>query len=475
MSIGYACMVVGETDTKISGCVLRTATNEKLIETSIKNLIALERIIDYNIAHNIKLFRISSDIIPFASHPVNHLDWAADFNEYFDRISHKILDSSMRVSMHPGQYTVLNSPDTTVVTNAIKDLAYHAEFMDALSLSGNHKIILHIGGIYGEKENAIDRFLTNYHGLPQAVRNRLVIENDDRSYNIEDVLMISQKADIPVVFDNLHHRVNSPGTIKSDAEWISLCCKTWGPNDGPPKMHYSQSKSQSEQRSHSDTISCKEFLTYFNAVINQNSSVNSVDINSNQCIKTGFQSLNLLDRSDFIDIMLEVKDKNLSALKCIHLTDANLSLTNIEEEWARYKYYVMSKSAAIYSQVSKIMNEHNLMINKYSKITFNDSKLIHQCNANINEHNRETALKFYEFVEKAQNLPEDRGAQINAAQHVWGYMKKTCTPKDKAHFETLLSDYDSGKKSIDAVKSFLFRETNKQDIYYLQKSHYFYI
>lgn len=454
MSIGYACMVVGEPDTKISGCVLRTAKKEKLIETSIKNLIALERIIDYNIAHNIKLFRISSDIIPFASHPVNHLNWATDFKEYFDWISHKILSSSMRVSMHPGQYTVLNSPDATVVANALKDLAYHAEFMDALSLPDSHKIILHIGGIYGEKENAINRFLTNYHRLPQAVRNRLVIENDDRSYNIEDVLMISHKADIPVVFDNLHHSVNPPETIKDDAEWISLCGKTWGPGDGPQKIHYSQSKSQSEQRSHSETIDCIEFLSYFNAVINQNSSVNSVNINSNQCIKTGFQSLNLLNKPGCIDIMLEVKDKNLSALKCIYITDENVSLTRIEEEWARYKYYVMSKSAAIYSEISKIMNEHNKTIN-------------------MDVH--ETAYKIYGLIEKAQKLPEDKGAQINAAQHVWGYMKTTCTPKDKAHFQTLLSDYNSGKKSIDAVKSFLFRETNKQDIYYLQKSHYFYI
>jgi UV DNA damage endonuclease len=170
------------------------------------------------------------------------------------------------------------------------------------------------------------------------------------------------------------------------------------------------------------------------------------------------------------------------------MTDSNLSHTRIEEEWARYKYYVMSKSAAIYvkirkimnehnlkvSEYSKIMSEHNLMTSEYSKIACNDSKLMLQSNAYINEQTRETALLFYKLIEKAQKLPEDKGAQINAAQHVWGYMKKTCAPKDKVHFQTLLSDYDSGKKSIQSVKSFLFRETNNQAILYLQKSHYFY-
>ncbi len=211
-------------------------------------------------------------------------------------------------------------------------------------------------------------------------------------------------------------------------------------------------------------------------------------INSTQETSSTFQTLNLLSKSDFIDIMLEVKDKNLSALKCIHLTDSNLSHTRIEEEWARYKYYVMSKSAAIYKEISKsmnehnlkvseyskIMSEHNLMTSEYSKIACNDSKLIHQCSATFNEQTRETAIRFYKLIEKAQKLPEDKGAQINAAQHVWGYMKKTCTTKDKARFQALLSDYDSGKKSIQAIKSFLFRETNKQAISYLQKSHYFY-
>lgn len=119
----------------------------------------LDRVLDYNIQNGIKLFRISSDIIPFGSHPVNTLEWQEIFNGKLKEIGHKALTKGIRLSMHPGQYTVLNSPDESVVARAAEDLRYHARFMDAMGLGKEHKIILHIGSIDGDKTEAVKRFI----------------------------------------------------------------------------------------------------------------------------------------------------------------------------------------------------------------------------------------------------------------------------------------------------------------------------
>ena len=132
MSIGYACLNIGTPNTNIRSVMQRNATPEKLTEVTEHNLAALERMIDYNHKNDIKLFRISSDLIPFGSSPVNTLAWPEIHKEAFDRIGAKIRNSGMRVSLHPGQYTVLNSPTEDVVERAIEDLIYHDKILTAL-------------------------------------------------------------------------------------------------------------------------------------------------------------------------------------------------------------------------------------------------------------------------------------------------------------------------------------------------------
>ena len=120
--IGYACLALAVPDTGFKSCIMKNATDEKLRELISHNLSSLENLVDYNIRNNIMLFRISSDIIPFGSSPVNQLEWWNIFKEDFSRIKKKIINSGMRISMHPGQYTVLNSPDEGIVSRAIEDL-----------------------------------------------------------------------------------------------------------------------------------------------------------------------------------------------------------------------------------------------------------------------------------------------------------------------------------------------------------------
>lgn len=288
MRIGYACLTVDVDGTTIRTCRLDSATHERMGSLVSQNLDALNRILDYNRANHIRMFRISSDIIPFGSNKAVRFPWQDLYAKELKALGQKAKQADIRLSMHPGQYTVLNSPHSHVVENAIRDLAYHSDFLDAMGMNPTHKIILHIGGIYGDKPAAIERFKSNYVTLEDRIKARLIIENDDTCYTIEDVLAIGQDLKIPVVFDNLHHAINPSSKSQSIKEWIAACAKTWRKKDGTQKIHYSQQAHGKREGSHSETIDLPAFRRFYKALP-------SIDL----------------------DIMLEVKDKNISALKCI--------------------------------------------------------------------------------------------------------------------------------------------------------------
>lgn len=288
MRIGYACLLVGVEGTTIRTCRMDAATQERMTSLVSQNLGTLNSILDYNRANHIRMFRISSDIIPFGSNKAVSFPWQTLYAEELQALGKKAKQYDIRLSMHPGQYTVLNSPHAHVVENAIRDLAYHCDFLDAMGLNATNKIILHIGGIYGDKPAAIERFKSNYVMLEDRIKARLIIENDDKCYTAEEVLAIGQELKIPVVFDNLHHAINPSSVSQAIKEWIADCAKTWRKKDGVQKIHYSQQAHSKRAGSHSETIDLSTFLRFY---------------------KT-------LPTTD-LDIMLEVKDKNVSALKCI--------------------------------------------------------------------------------------------------------------------------------------------------------------
>lgn len=415
MSIGYACLTVGVNDTGFKSCTIKNAGSERLLELMEHNLTSLENIIDYNIANNIHLFRISSDIIPFGSSPVNNIPWWDVFSEKFQNIGEKIRKSKMRVSMHPGQYTVLNSPKRDVVERAVEDLFYHSRFLDCLNVGSESKIILHIGGIYGDKKSAAMRFMDNYKLLDESIKRRLVIENDDKSFNIHDVLDIGIKLKIPVVYDNLHNTVN-PYDGSDDEFLVQECSKTWNFGDGRQKVHYSQQNPDKKKGSHSDTIRIDEFMEYYSRVGGEN-----------------------------LDIMLEVKDKNLSCIKCINTTAQERNAKYLEKEWSRYKYSVLEKSQEDYLKIRKLLKDKGA----YDPVVF------------------------YNIIENAMSKKEEKGHAINAAQHVWGYFKDIATVNEKDTFLKLTDGYMKSETSLAAVKSHLKKLTGKYNQEYLNNSYYF--
>ena len=418
MSIGYACLNIGTPNTYIRSVMQRNATPEKLTEVTTHNLAALERMIDYNRKNDIKLFRISSDLIPFGSSPINALAWPEIHAEAFDRIGAKIRKNGIRVSLHPGQYTVLNSPTEDVGERAIADLIYHDKILAALGTDTTNKIVLHVGGIYGDKKEAIERFEQNFRRLPETVQNRLILENDDRLYNIEEVLELAHRLQIPAVYDNLHHAINPPASGGADPYWIAEAKKTWKMTDGNQKIHYSQQAPGKRPGAHTDTIDLETFLTFHDQ---------------------------LEDKQ--IDIMLEVKDKNLSAIKCQNATTTAPKVTLLEKEWGRYKYTILEKSPAVYQAIRTLLKDKEAY----------------------------PVQEFYRLIDTAFAAEPSPGYAENAAAHVWGYFKKHATETERRQYEKNLSNYRNNTGTLATLKRQLFKLAEKYETDYLLQSLYFYI
>ena len=295
MKIGYACIPLTTNARTNRRLTLKNFSEQMILEVIEQNLIDLKKILINNEKYNIKLFRISSDIIPLGSHSINEITWHEFFKDQLIEIGEYIKKCCMRVSMHPGQYTVLNAVKEEIVEKAIKDLEYHGKFLDSLGMDSSNKIILHIGGGYGDKSAAMNRFIDNYKRLSPSVKNRLVIENDDKIFNIDDVLLVSNEINIPVIFDNLHHQCNHELEM-SIKEIMYKVAKTWKEKDGNIKVHYSQQNLHKHLGAHSKTIIVKNFLEYYEEVKEFN-----------------------------LDIMIEVKDKDISAIKC------NLIISNMNK------------------------------------------------------------------------------------------------------------------------------------------------
>lgn len=416
MSIGYACKIIGVPNTDMKSCTLKNASSEKLTELSKYNINALKNTIDYNIENNIKLFRISSDLIPFGSSEINNIKWWEIFSNELEMIGQKVKKSNMRVSVHPGQYTVLNSNNEEVVQRSIDDLIYHTRILDSLGLNSEHKMVLHIGGAYGDKESSIKRFMENYKILGDNVKNRLVIENDDKIYNIQEVLEIGIKLNIPVIFDNLHNEINLSNENMDETYWIYQSNLTWKKVDGNQKIHYSQQAENKKIGSHSDFIKINEFMRFYEK----------------------------LNRKD-IDIMLEVKDKNLSCVKCINCTDLNLNINVLEKEWSKYKYTILEHSHSDYLKIRELLK---------NKDDF-------------------SALSFYYYLEDGITSQGDIGSFVNAALHVWGYFKDKATDIEKKNFFKYLEKYKEQESGINLVKNYLKKLSEKYEQHYLLNSYYF--
>ena len=216
---------------------------DELKNRAIQNLEDTITLLEWNEKHNIKVFRLSSDIFPHYTNIKHKISYTLDFAKPLLREIGKIAKKyNHRLTFHPSHHNILNSPRQEVLDGTIRDLEHHATMLDIMGLDSQSVMIIHGGGTYGDKPLAIDRWVMNYKKLPLYVRRRLVLENDERQFSIRDCLYINSKCKVPIVFDIFHHQCYvklHPEEKLSDIEYyIPHILKTWKHNVRP-KMHIS--------------------------------------------------------------------------------------------------------------------------------------------------------------------------------------------------------------------------------------------
>ncbi|MDY0297659.1 MAG: UV DNA damage repair endonuclease UvsE [Acidobacteriota bacterium] len=291
MRIGYPCINRGIGCS--AGTTFRLAgySAARLREKIKDNLACLQRILEFNHAQKLLFFRISSDTVPFASHPVCDVDWAAEFSTELAQLGERIRRDNMRISMHPDQFVLINAEKSDIVDASIRELEYHAAFLDAMGLDLHARIQIHVGGLYNDREAALKRFVNVFESLPEAVRRRLSVENDDRRFSARDCLWLAERTRIPVICDNLHHRLLNHG--ESLREVMAAAAETWNASCGPPMVDYSSQYPGGRPGRHVEHLDAADFIAFLDEV----------------------------DGLEF-DLMLEVKDKEKSAMEARDLARA---------------------------------------------------------------------------------------------------------------------------------------------------------
>ncbi|KAI9828091.1 MAG: UV-damage endonuclease [Thelocarpon impressellum] len=206
------------------------------------------KMLRWNDRYGIKFFRLSSEMFPFASHDVYGYRLAPFASEVLAEAGKVAAELGHRLTTHPGQFSQLGSPRKEVITASLRDLAYHAELLSLLKLPPQQDrdaiMVLHMGGVFGDKEATLDRFRENYKGLPEGVKKRLVLENDDVSWSVHDLLPICQELNIPLVLDFHHNNIIHSEKIREGTKDIVALYDdiraTWTRKRITQKMHYSE-------------------------------------------------------------------------------------------------------------------------------------------------------------------------------------------------------------------------------------------
>lgn len=232
---------------------------KKLKEVTYSNIEALEKILRYNIDNNIHFYRMTSNFIPLATHPDVMWDYLKYFKKDLEYIGKLIKDNNLRVDTHPDQFNVINSDRESVVENTLRTLNMQVDLFEAMNYEQG-KLVIHIGGAKGGKDIALDRFINNLKNVPKRITDRLILENDDKTFNAKEVLQICERTNLPMVFDIHHHNCNNcEEDIKS---LLPQIFKTWEDEELVPKIHFSSPREFEKDRKHADYIDANRFLEF---------------------------------------------------------------------------------------------------------------------------------------------------------------------------------------------------------------------
>jgi len=300
MRYGFAVKVLG--DGGLPSHDTRKWQNEPDLGVSIR---MLYDILDYLKRKNIRMYRISSDFVPYGTHPD-----MPQFHGQIDRYRKELAElgsqaekHDIRLSLHPSQYVVLNAEDEAVAKKAAADLMQQAELLDAMEQGPEAVVVTHVGGEYKNKDSSIARFITRWHLLGEPARRRMVVENDEKLFTVDDTLKIHESTGSRLVFDYQHYMLNPGKRSMKDA--LRACIATW-PDGVMSKIHFSSPRTELRELQRKSPLTGKKESVYQPPLLSQHADY--------------INPLEFLLFADAVgglsfDVMLEAKAKDLALLE----------------------------------------------------------------------------------------------------------------------------------------------------------------
>lgn len=299
--LGFPVKVMVRDDLKSNDT--RRASNLPHLKVSLEYV---DQILDHLAEHSISMYRMSSDLAPYATHPdmPQFHGMVAESQAELAALGAKARRLDIRLSFHPSQYVVLNSPDRDLVAKSVWDLLSQAEMLDGMELGPEAVLVIHVGGVYGDIAASRQRWVDTWHTLPEPVRRRLVLEHDDLRFSAADVLSIHQQTGIRVIFDHQHFWCLNPERADL-VETFAKVMATW-PSDQQPKIHFSSPRTEMREKVIVDKATRKKTIRPVAPVFTGHADF---------CNPFEFATF-MRQVADFdFDVMLEAKAKDLALVR----------------------------------------------------------------------------------------------------------------------------------------------------------------
>jgi UV DNA damage endonuclease len=239
LRLGFPVKVMGKPGLK-SNDTRRWQKNPHL-KCSLEHV---DQILDYLRSVRLDMYRLSSDLAPYATHPdmPQFHNMVAESDAELAALGRKAREYDIRLSFHPSQFVLLNSPDETLTNKSIWDLASQAEMLDRMGTGDEAVLVTHVGGVYGDPEASRARWIEGWEKCPDHVKRRLVLENDDIRFSAADVLWIHERTGVRLIFDYQHFWCLNPERLELRPT-LERFLATW-PEGVRPKIHFSSPRTE---------------------------------------------------------------------------------------------------------------------------------------------------------------------------------------------------------------------------------------
>ena len=301
LQLGFPVKVLGDSGLKSNDS--RRWQNQPHLRVSLGYL---ENIFDYLARHGIGMYRMSSDLAPYVTHPdlPQFHGMIRECRAELAALGARARALNLRLSFHPSQFVILNSPDETLVTKSIWDLSTQAEMLDAMELGPEAVVVIHVGGAYGDRATSRARWAKTWPKLPEPVRRRLVLEHDDLRFSAADVLWIHGETGVRLVFDYQHFWCFNPERLEL-RETLERILKTW-PARVRPKIHFSTPRTELREQVRTNRKTGKKETVYVAPLATGHADfVNPFEFATFLRQATGLE----------FDVMLESKAKDLALIR----------------------------------------------------------------------------------------------------------------------------------------------------------------